>query len=105
VLINKSVPAGPSFKSKEKEGSLAESNAEAQMLAQTEAGRHSVSNEELQPSNKNPPPEMEGALDAPQKKPVQKLQEEQLDLAKEQRESQTGYALRHKPKKARLKDL
>jgi hypothetical protein len=104
VLINKSVPIGPSFKSKEKEGSLAESNAEAQMLAQTEASRHSVSNEELQPLNENPPPEMEGALDAPQKKPVRKPQEEQLDLAKEQQGSRTSYALRHRPKKARLKD-
>jgi hypothetical protein len=65
VLINKSVLVGPSFKSKEKEGSLAELNVEAQMLAQTKASRHSVLNKELQPSNGNPPPEMEGALDAP----------------------------------------
>jgi hypothetical protein len=63
--MNKSVPVGPSFESEEREGSLAESNAEAQMPAQTEAGRHSVLNEELQPSNRNPPLEIEGALDAP----------------------------------------
>jgi hypothetical protein len=55
------------FKSKEKEGSLIELNAEAQMLVQTEAGRHEISNKELQPSHRNPPLETEGTLenDAP----------------------------------------
>jgi len=107
VLMNESVLTEPSFESREKEGSLAESNAEAQKPARTEAGRHDVSNEELRPSNGNPPPETEGAPvnDAPRKKPVRKPREEQLDLAKEQRELRTGYALRHKPKKTRLKDL
>ena len=107
VLMNESVLDGPSLESGEKEGSLGESNAEALMPVRTEAGRHDVSNEELQPSDGNPPLGMKGTLenDAPRKKPVRKPREEQLDLAKEQRESRTGNALRHKPRKARPKDL
>jgi len=64
VLINESALVGPSFKFEEKEGSLVELNVEAQMLARTEAGRHNVSNEELQPSSGNPLLEIEGALES-----------------------------------------
>ena len=80
VLMNESVLDGPSLESGEKEGSLGESNAEALMLVRTEAGRHDVSNEELQPSDGNPPLGMKGTLenDAPRKKPVRKPREEQL---------------------------
>ena len=86
VLMNESVLDGPSLESGEKEGSLGESNAEALMPVRTEAGRHDVSNEELQPSDGNPPLGMKGTLEnnAPRKKPVRKPREEQLDLAKEQ---------------------
>lgn len=106
VLMNESVQREPSFESGKGEGSLIESDAAVLMPAQMEAGRHDVSSEDLQPSNENPPPEKGEPSSTPQrKKPVQKIQEEQLDLAKEQRHERTGYALRHKPKKSRPKDL
>ena len=63
VLMNESVLDGPSLESGEKEGSLGESNAEALMPVRTEAGRHDVSNEELQPSDGNPPLGMKGTLE------------------------------------------
>ena len=64
MLINESALAGPSFESKEREGSLAELNVEAQMLVRIEAGRHNVSNEELQPSSRNLLLEIERALES-----------------------------------------
>jgi len=64
VLINKSALVGPSFKSKEREGSLIKLNVEAQMLARIEANRHNVLNKELQPSSRNPLLEIEGALES-----------------------------------------
>jgi hypothetical protein len=94
--MNEGVYREPSFESGEREGSSDESNAAALVPARTEAGRHDISNEELQPLKENPPP---------RKKPVRKIREDQLDLAKGQRDARTGYALRHRPKKARSKDL
>jgi hypothetical protein len=106
--MDKGIHREPLFKSGKEEGSSAESNAVAPLPARTEASRQDALDEDLQPLNGHPPPEKEETPlgDAPsRKKPVQRTREDQLVLAREQRDMRTGYALRHKPKKARSKDL
>jgi hypothetical protein len=104
VPMDEGIYKEPSFESGKEEGSSAESNAAAPLLARTEAGRQDALDEDLQPSNEHPLPEKEETPPL-RKKPVQRIREDQLVLAREQRDMRTGYALRHKPKKACLKDL
>jgi hypothetical protein len=52
----------PSFKLGKEEGSSAESNAAAPLLARTEASRQDALDKDLQPLNRHPLPEKEVTL-------------------------------------------
>ena len=64
VLMNEGVYREPSFESGEREGSSNKLNVVVLVPARTEAGKHNISNEKLQPLNENP---------LPRKKPVQRI--------------------------------
>ena len=76
---DKGIYKEPLSKLGKEEGSFAELNATAPLLAQTEAGRQDALGKDLQPLNKHPLPEKEEILlgDATlQKKLVQRTQED-----------------------------
>jgi hypothetical protein len=87
-----------------------------QLLAQMEAGRQESIVEDLQPSVDDPPSKKQPqpreaaneALNTPQDRELvrkKRTPKDQHRVVDRQRDVQTGYSLRRKPRKARSKDL